>query len=87
MRRAGVLLLNPPREIQRMRVGHFVRAIPYVGRHRAAALLEAVGIADERRQVGPSHRSKRPITDQQRRDLAAALLRAAPRPASERSPR
>lgn len=70
-KRASLTVLNPPPAIQRMRVGHFLRALPGLGPRKVDGLLESVGI-DPEWAIGPEA-SRRVLTHRQRQRLAGAL--------------
>lgn len=80
MREAADRLLDPPPGLQRMKVGHFLTAIPRVGEVESAKLLKRSGIYDRVPQIGPAFRDvnkRRVLSDRQRRNLALELRRLA----------
>jgi hypothetical protein len=77
LHRAAELLRDPPEEIARMRLGHFLRGIHRVGNARLHSFMRAATIpmSMEERVVGPCafDAKRQGISDRQRLQLADVL--------------
>ena len=76
-RKAAKLLADPPPEVQRMRLDHFLTGIQRVGPETAKRIMREAAVPGDRR-IGPdARRDDRILTARQRRSVAEALLRRA----------
>ena len=73
-KRASEMLMDPPLEVQRMRLDHFLKGIHRVGPMEARRILSEAVVQGDRR-IGPdARRDDRVLTERQRRVVASVLL-------------
>lgn len=72
---ASRLLHDPPPHVQRMRVGTFLRSLPYVGTYRAEGILRAAGLHDPHVAIGPEHPYRAKALNSMQRQRLATVLR------------